>query len=77
MNGVSVSQKLRPNVAQSITRRTSLGDLPELLTVEEFAAWGGIGRNTAYEAVRRGEIKSVRIGRLVRIPKSALMELTR
>ena len=58
-----------------ITRHTPIGDLPELLTVEEFAAWSSLSRNTAYDLVRRNEIKSIRLGRLVRIPKSALAEL--
>ena len=32
----------------------------------------GIGRNTAYELVRSGKIRSIRIGRQLRIPKDAL-----
>ena len=29
----------------------------------------GIGRNTAYELVRSGQIKGLRIGKQIRIPK--------
>ena len=39
------------------------------LTVEEAAVLLGISRNSAYEAVRRGEIPSVRIGGRIVIPR--------
>ncbi len=45
------------------------------LTVEEAAATLGISRAFAYEAVRRGEIPSIRIGRRVLVPKAALNRL--
>jgi excisionase family DNA binding protein len=45
------------------------------LTVEEAAALLGISRAFAYEAVRRGEIPSIRIGRRVLVPKAALERL--
>ena len=44
----------------------------ETLTVEEAAKVLGVGRNTAYEAVRRGEIPSIRVGRRLVVPKAAL-----
>lgn len=45
------------------------------LTVEEAAALIGISRAFAYEAVRRGEIPSIRIGRRVLVPRAALHRL--
>ncbi len=48
---------------------------PLTLSVAEAARLLGIGRNSAYEAVRRGEIPSIRIGRRVLIPRTALMVL--
>jgi excisionase family DNA binding protein len=45
------------------------------LTVEEAAATLGISRAFAYEAVRRGEIPSIRIGRRVLVPHAALNRL--
>ena len=45
------------------------------LTVEETAEILGVSRTFAYEAVRRGEIPSVRIGRRILIPKVALERL--
>ena len=53
--------------AQARTRLT--------LTVEEVAATLGISRAFAYEAVRRGEIPSIRIGRRVLVPRAALEKL--
>jgi len=41
-------------------------------TVDETARVLGIGRNTAYLAIRRGEIPSVRIGARILVPKAAL-----
>jgi excisionase family DNA binding protein len=40
--------------------------------VAEAAEILGIGRSAAYEAARRGEIPSLRLGRRVLIPKRAL-----
>ena len=43
-----------------------------LLTVEEAARRLGIGRSLAWALVRKGELPSVRLGRLVRIPVRGL-----
>jgi excisionase family DNA binding protein len=42
------------------------------MTVEEAAIALGISRATAYDAVSRGEIPCIRIGRRILIPKVAL-----
>ena len=52
----------------------SLDDLPVALRVEELMPILGIGRNTAYALVRSGRLRSIRVGRQVRIPKNALIE---
>ena len=52
----------------------SLDDLPVTLRVEELMPILSIGRNTAYELVRSGRLRSIRVGRQVRIPKNALIE---
>ena len=44
------------------------------ITVGEAARYLGIGRNSAYEAVRRGEIPSIRIGRRIVIPRHRFLE---
>lgn len=45
------------------------------MTVEEAAVALGISRASAYEAVGRGEIPCIRIGRRILIPKVALEKL--
>lgn len=54
-----------------------LSDLPMALRVEDLMPILGIGRNTAYELIRSGQIRSVRIGRQIRIPREALLEFLR
>ncbi|HEX5405328.1 MAG TPA: excisionase family DNA-binding protein [Pseudonocardiaceae bacterium] len=52
---------------------TGLVDQPrELLTVEAAAARLSIGRTTMFALIGRGEIASVRVGRLRRVPATAL-----
>lgn len=53
----------------------TVAELPAVLTVEEAAKLLRIGRGAAYEAVRKGEIPSVRVGRSIRVPRRALLEL--
>ena len=52
----------------------NLHDMPMTLRVEELMPILGIGRNTAYELIRSGQIRSIRIGRQIRIPRDALLE---
>jgi excisionase family DNA binding protein len=42
------------------------------VSVPEAGEWLGIGRNAAYEAARRGDIPTIKIGRLLRVPVVAL-----
>ena len=51
-----------------------LHELSVTLRVEDLMPLLGIGRNTAYELIRSGQIRSVRIGRQIRIPRDALLE---
>ena len=55
----------------------NLHDLPMTLRVEDLIPILGIGRNTAYELIRSGQIQSIRIGRQIRIPRDALLEFLR
>ena len=52
----------------------SYDELPLTLRVEVLMPILDIGRNTAYELVRCGTIRSIRIGKQLRIPKDALVE---
>jgi excisionase family DNA binding protein len=54
---------------------SALAMLPEVLTAREAAAILRVGRNQLYQAVARGELGAVRIGRSIRIPKQALLDL--
>ena len=51
----------------------SLDDLPVTLRVEELMPILGIGRNTAYELVRSDKLRSIRVGRQIRIPKAEVL----
>jgi excisionase family DNA binding protein len=42
------------------------------LTVEAAAKVLGIGRNNAYEAAKRGEIPTIKIGGRILVPRAAL-----
>ena len=55
-------------------RPTSFEDLPLTLRVEDLMPILGIGRNTAYELVRSGQIRSVRVGRQLRVLTDAVVE---
>ena len=44
-------------------------------TVTQFARLAGIGRNQAYEAVRRKEVPSIRIGKRILIPAAGAERL--
>ena len=52
----------------------SYDELPLTLRVEDLMPILDIGRNTAYELVRCATIRSIRIGKQLRIPKDALVE---
>jgi excisionase family DNA binding protein len=53
--------------AAELTRQT--------MTVAEAAKVLGIGRNSAYEAIRRGELPVIRLGRRLVVPTTALERL--
>ena len=56
------------------TEYRSFDDLPLTLRVEDLMPILGVGRNTAYELVRSRQVRSIRIGRQIRIPKDAVLE---
>lgn len=49
-------------------------DLPLVLKVEDLMPILGIGRNTAYELARSGQLRCIRIGRQIRVTRDALLE---
>jgi excisionase family DNA binding protein len=46
-----------------------------VVTVPEAGQMLGLSRNAAYAAAERGEIPTIRIGRLLKVPKAALDRL--
>ena len=57
-----------------MSTETFLQQLPPVLKVENLMPILSIGRNTAYELVRSGQIRSIRIGASYRIPKDAVVD---
>jgi excisionase family DNA binding protein len=58
----------------SISALTGDDSIPVLLTVEEAAQRLRIGRTTCYGLIRSGELESVPVGRLRRVPAEAVPE---
>lgn len=52
----------------------SFGELPLTLRMEELMPILSIGRNTAYGLVSSGQIRSIKVGKQIRIPKQALID---
>ena len=52
-----------------------IDSLPFTLTIPEAAKLLRIGRNSAYEAVRRGDLPVIRIGHRLLVPRQALLEM--
>ena len=46
-----------------------------MLTVPEVARLLRISRGTAYQAVRTGQLPSIRLGRVIRVPRYALEKI--
>jgi excisionase family DNA binding protein len=51
-----------------------LNGYSDILTVTELAEILFIGKNTAYQLIRDGEIKSFKIGKSIKIPKTYVEE---
>ena len=56
------------------TEYSSIDELPLVLRVEDLMSILDIGRNTAYALVRSGQIRSVKVGSHLRIPRDAVIE---
>lgn len=46
-----------------------LSNAPDILTVSDLQKLLNIGRSTAYRLIENGEIRCIRVGRTIRIPK--------
>lgn len=56
------------------TRLYSCTEIPAVMRVPELGEFLGIGRNGAYQLVRSGQVKALRIGRKIRIPRHAVLQ---
>lgn len=71
----SIEPEGRPNKGHGGVGAAPSGQERLTFTVEEAATMLGISRAFAYEAVGRGEIPHIRIGRRILVPRSALDRL--
>lgn len=47
---------------------------PDILTVSDLQRLLNIGRSTAYRLIENGEIRCIRVGRTIRIPKKFIAD---
>lgn len=52
----------------------TLDEYNDIMTVEDLMEFLYIGRTTAYKLLKDGAIRSLRIGKIYRIPKVAVAE---
>ena len=47
---------------------------PDILSINDLRNALGIGRTKAYELVGSGQIRSIKVGKSIRIPKTSLLD---
>lgn len=47
---------------------------PDLMSITDLRGALGVGRTKAYELISSGEIRSIRVGNAIRIPKTSLLD---
>ncbi|HVU60232.1 MAG TPA: helix-turn-helix domain-containing protein [Mycobacteriales bacterium] len=59
------------------SQHITVADLPDLavITIEQAAGLLRLGRSSAYEAARRGELPTIRIGRRLLVPAPRLLAM--
>ncbi len=65
-------EELPPTPAIADLADADFESLPTVLTIPETAKILRIGRNSAYEAARRGQIPTIKIGKRLLVPREAL-----
>ena len=74
-HNMHIEHEIPSYIFSSHSRRvTSLQDVSLVLCIEDLMAVLCIGRNTAYELVRSGQIRSIKVGKNYRIPRDAVEE---
>ena len=72
MQNIQIPYSLYKEMKHCYEKSSILNDYPTTLRVEDLQTILGIGRNTAYTLVKSGGLRSIRVGRSIRIPKSEL-----
>ena len=49
-------------------------DYPDIMSIDDLKSALRIGRTKAYELVGSGEIRSIKVGKSIRIPKTSLLD---
>ncbi|PBA24245.1 DNA-binding protein [Mycobacterium avium subsp. hominissuis] len=70
-----IDDEHRHSVSYRQEQQVAVTQAERLYTVDQAARILGCGRGKIYAMIREGEIRSVKIGKLRRIPASALKEL--
>jgi len=52
-----------------------LGSMPPTISVEEAADLLGVSRSAAYRAAKAGQLKTLRMGRKLRVPTAPLLRM--
>ena len=56
-------------------RGVIFADYPDVVNVEQMCSMlGGIGKKTAYDLLRNGDIQSIKLGKSFKIPKVCIIE---
>lgn len=56
-------------------RGVIFADYPDVVNVEQMCSMlGGIGKKTAYDLLRNGDIRSIKLGKSFKIPKVCIIE---
>lgn len=58
----------------TISMNGILDEYPNMLTVEQMCDILNINRETGYRMIRRGEFEFLKLGRVIRIPKSQIVD---
>lgn len=55
-------------------KKTMFTQYPDLMSINDLRRALGIGRTKAYAIVSNGEIRSIKVGKSIRIPKTSLLD---
>lgn len=72
MQNIQIPYSLYKEMKHTCEKSNTLDDYPMSLRVEDVQAILGVARNSAYALVKSGSLRSVRVGRSIRISKSEL-----